>query len=292
MDADAEALVRIAAKGEVGAEEDGEVDVGFLRDASQQGGLVLDGVTDQVGELDPARGGFLAGWGGQGHRVTGLILGGDQDDGDEIEEDADAAGADGGFDRAAGEIEDVVGLEDGVGILAEHDALDIDVDQDALAVDSAEDAEVVVAAVEERATAEGGGFEQGEGGVLLDGNGAGGLELAEQIDDANAGENDGVAGVDGDVGLGAAHGVGAELDDDGFREAGTVDGDGVAGRRGEGPGGGEDFQQMADAGDGDDGVASPVTVMTWVADSRTWRVTWGSRYMPAVCRRWAMRRSL
>src|SRR5271156_6295479 len=123
-------------------------------------------------------------------RLILLVLGGNENDGDQVEEDADAAGADGGLGGAGGQIEDVVGLEDGIGGLAQHDALDIDVDQGALAIDGADDAEVVELAGEEGAAAERGGFEQGEGGVLLDGDGAGGLELAQQVDDADAGEDD------------------------------------------------------------------------------------------------------
>ena len=49
-DFDAEALVLVAAQGKVGAEEHGELDVGFLRDAAQQRGLVLDGMADEIGE--------------------------------------------------------------------------------------------------------------------------------------------------------------------------------------------------------------------------------------------------
>src|ERR1700686_1525799 len=123
-------------------------------------------------------------------------MGGDHEDGDDAEHDADAAGADGGLGGAGGQVEDVVGLEDGVGVLALHDALDIKVEEGALAIDGTEDAEVAELAVEEWAAAQGGGLEQGDGGVLLDGDGAGGFELPEEVDDADAGGDDGVARVD------------------------------------------------------------------------------------------------
>ena len=50
LDGDAEAFVFVVANGEVGAKEDGEIDAGLVGDAAQQGGLVLDGMTDQVGQ--------------------------------------------------------------------------------------------------------------------------------------------------------------------------------------------------------------------------------------------------
>ena len=51
-DFDAEAFVLVAAEGEVGAEEDGEVDVGLAGDAAEERRLVLDGVADEVGEAN------------------------------------------------------------------------------------------------------------------------------------------------------------------------------------------------------------------------------------------------
>jgi len=49
-DFDSEALVLIAADGEVRAEEDREVDVRLARDAAEQRRLVLDRVRDDVGK--------------------------------------------------------------------------------------------------------------------------------------------------------------------------------------------------------------------------------------------------
>ncbi len=63
LDVDAEAVVGVAAEGEVGGEEDGEVDVGLARDAAEQRCLVLDGMADQVGEAEC--GGL--GWRARGH---------------------------------------------------------------------------------------------------------------------------------------------------------------------------------------------------------------------------------
>src|SRR5271163_1717952 len=99
-------------------------------------------------------------------RLILLVLGGNENDGDQVEEDADAAGADGGLGGAGGEIEDVVGLQDGVGLLALHDFFEVDGDERALTIDGADDAEIAGMAVEEGAAAERGGFEQGQGGVL------------------------------------------------------------------------------------------------------------------------------
>jgi len=51
-DFDAEALVLVGADGEVGAEEDGEIDILLKGDAAEQRRLVLDGVADEIGEAE------------------------------------------------------------------------------------------------------------------------------------------------------------------------------------------------------------------------------------------------
>ena len=81
-DLDAEALVLVAADGEVRAEEDGEVDVGLARDAAEQRRLVLDGVRDDVGEAhrmsrcaEPQLNGYLAAEDQQRRRCRGAFRG-------------------------------------------------------------------------------------------------------------------------------------------------------------------------------------------------------------------------
>ncbi len=116
---------------------------------------------------------------------------------------------------------------------------------------------------------EGGGLHEREGRVLLQGDGALDFEGAEDVDDADAGDDDGVAGEDADVGDGAGGGVAAEIDDDGLVDAGAVDGDDVAGGEREVSGCGEDVEQPALAGDGDDGVRLADYGDDWLAASVT-----------------------
>ncbi len=58
----------------------------------------------------------------------------------DVEQEVEAAGDDGGFDGAGGEIDDVVGLKERVGVFAHHDAFDVDVDEGARLVDGPDDA--------------------------------------------------------------------------------------------------------------------------------------------------------
>ena len=54
MHLNAEALVNIAAHGDIGAEKHFEIDVWFLRNSLQQRRLVLDGMGHKVGEAELA----------------------------------------------------------------------------------------------------------------------------------------------------------------------------------------------------------------------------------------------
>src|SRR6185312_7536377 len=52
LDVNAKAVVPIGAEGEVGAAEDGEVDIRLAGDATEQRRLVLDGMADEIGEAE------------------------------------------------------------------------------------------------------------------------------------------------------------------------------------------------------------------------------------------------
>ncbi|HVG27473.1 MAG TPA: hypothetical protein VM865_07695 [Acidobacteriaceae bacterium] len=173
---------------------------------------------------------------------------------DDAEQCAEAAVVDGGLEGAIGQEDDVVGLEDGIGVLALEDALDVQLDDGAAIAFGADEADVAVLAFEEEAAAEGGGLHEGERGVLGEGDGSLLAEGADDVDHADTADDDGIAGEDGDVGELAAEGIGAEVDDDGLGDAGAADGDDVAGCGGKAAGDGEDIEEAARTDDGDDAV--------------------------------------
>jgi hypothetical protein len=91
VDGGAESFVLIGAEGEVRGEEDGESNAWLLREAAQQRGLVLDGVADEVGEPDWVCDGVLLCCASAEFFGFGLVVEGDQHDGCEVEQDAEAA---------------------------------------------------------------------------------------------------------------------------------------------------------------------------------------------------------
>src|SRR6185437_16699092 len=109
----------------------------------------------------------------------------------------------------------------------------------------ADETDVVIFALEVESAAERRGLHECERRVLCQGDGARGLEGAQHIDHADAADDDRVSGKDRNVGQTAAQRIGAEVDDDRLGDAGTADGDDVAGRGGKAAGDGEDIQQTA-----------------------------------------------
>ncbi len=154
-----------------------------------------------------------------------------------------------------GQEDDVVGLEDGVGLLAVPNFFDVDLDDDALVSFRADEAEIVVASFKADAAAERGELQQGQRGGLVERDGGLVLEGAEHIDEAGAGDLDDVARVDEHACVVAGGEVRAEVDDDGLLLAvgpGANDPEGVAGVGGQAAGGRDDVDQAAGAGDGND----------------------------------------
>src|SRR6185312_6583722 len=176
------------------------------------------------------------------------------EDRDYAQQCTDATGFEHRFDGVGGKEDDIVGLKDRVGSLAVHDFFDVDLDQRPLVADGADDAKVAVVALEGRATGESGDLEEGEWRVLDQGDGALAFEGSEDVNDTDAGNDDGVAAEDRDVGEAAVSRIGTEIDDDRLVEPGTVDGDDVAGSRRQSAAGCEHVEQTALAYDGHDTV--------------------------------------
>jgi len=89
------------------------------------------------------------------------------EEGDDAKEAADAEVLEHGLDVVGGQEDDVVGLQDGVGLLAVANFFDVDLDDDALVSFGADQAQVAVRAFKPDAAAERGELQQGQRGGLI-----------------------------------------------------------------------------------------------------------------------------
>jgi hypothetical protein len=273
-DFDAEALVLVAADGEVGAEEDGEVDVGFAGDAAKQRCLVLDGMADEIGQPDRSCCGERTGLRvGICHGVL-AIEGQGQDDRDQAEYRSEAVEGKDAFEDAVWHEDEIVGLEIGIRRLAFEDLLHVERGLGAASADGADDAQVGQLGIAVDAAADGDELGHGEGRVGVEGDDADGLEAAQDVHDADSGDDDGISGMDGDVGEAALQGVVAEVDDDRIGDTWTVDGDDVAGGWWEATAGCEDIEEASIAVNRDD-----ASHLADEGDCGIWAVGYGDQHL-------------
>src|SRR6185312_15466974 len=164
---------------------------------------------------------------------------------DDAEERSKAAVVHGRFEGTVRDEDDVVGLQNRVGVFAVQDALDVQLDDAPVVAIRANEADVVEFALEGDSAAQCGCFHQRQRRVLRQGYGSGRFEGAEHVNHADAADDDGVAGKDRNVGQATVERVCAEVDDQRLGDAGAADGDDVAGSWRQTTGDGEDVQQAA-----------------------------------------------
>jgi len=152
---------------------------------------------------------------------------------------------DGDLEGAGGQIEDVVGLEDRIGGFAAKYLIYVKRDDGTVIADGADEMQVAEFTGKVDASGERGGLGEGERRVRCERNAADGVKVSEQIDDADARDDDGVAGEKWDVGEIGARRIAAEIDSYRLSDASAMDGDDVAGGSRKAAGGGEYIEQTS-----------------------------------------------